>query len=308
MNIDVIIATYNGKNYIEEQINSILNQTYKDITVYIRDDGSTDGTTTLLKKIALKDSRIKIVEDNIPAKGVGENFKQLLKNCNSDFVFIADQDDYWQKDKIEKLLSFIKSCDEDQPLIAYAPGIVVDSTLKPTGKLTDYKLKVEKVQDMYLMNGGVQGCAMVINKHLYNLALKTDFHWHMHDQVLSIYAVCFGKIYFFESPLFLYRQHGSNVLGFNSSTVKDKLNRYINYNKNSFLIDKSSCLMFAEFSNLLGNNLNSEIKTNIEFFLAAIKKGKISTFIFIVKNKLKLQHSLIKACIKSLIVRNTIER
>ncbi|NKG29777.1 glycosyltransferase [Erwinia rhapontici] len=308
MNIDVIVATYNGFNHIEEQIYSILNQTYKNITVLIRDDGSTDGTIDILKKISLSDTRVKIVKDDIQSKGVGENFKQLLKHCNSDYVFIADQDDHWQEDKIERLLSFIKRCDQDQPFIAYAPGRVVDSELNPTGELTDYRLKIGKVQDMYLMNGGVQGCAMVINKHLYKLALKTNFHWHMHDQVLSLYAACFGKIYFCESPLFLYRQHDNNVLGFNNSTMKDKIKRYIHLNKDSFLVNYSSYLLFNEFTSLLGNSLDHEIKRDIDCFLVAINKGKLSTFIFILKNKLKLQHSLIRAFLKLVMVRNTIER
>lgn len=99
--IDVLLASYNGEKYIEAQISSILNQTYKNIKLIISDDCSTDGTKKILKEYAQKDDRIELYlqEKNL---GVVKNIEFLLKKVSSNLYMLSDQDDVWLHEKIEK--------------------------------------------------------------------------------------------------------------------------------------------------------------------------------------------------------------
>ncbi|MEI2602680.1 glycosyltransferase [Erwinia aphidicola] len=307
MKVEVIMATYNANGFVIEQIESILNQTHSDLRLLIRDDGSSDSTLNDIKKICELDSRVKLIQDDFPSNGVGENFKRLLCHCSADYVFLADQDDVWDHFKIEKLLSHAISNDDNSPLIAYAPGQVTNSILEPTGAVTDDRLRITRLEDLYLMNGGVQGCAMVINKALYTLALEDDFFWYMHDQVLSLYAVTYGKIIFYSESLFKYRQHSTNVLGFNSSGVSNKFKRYFYQVEKSFLINKHTYNMFDIFLKSRSTNLPIGHKKSISSFLTAISGSKKDFFLFAIRKRLSIKHSFLKAIAKVIIVKNLVE-
>lgn len=309
MIVDVIVATYNGEKYIKEQLLSILNQTYSDIQVFVRDDGSTDRTKEYILELQAMDSRIKLVDDHLPANGVGENFKRLLQQCTADYVFIADQDDVWDKNKIEELLLFAKNnLNQFVPGIAYAPGIVVDQSLNTERfLLTNNDIKIRNLKDMILMNGGVQGCAMVVNRSLYSMALRHDFYWYMHDQVLSLYAICFGEIHFLSKPLFKYRQHNSNVLGFNANSFTKRLKKYVSCNDETYLINKHSHKLFEDF-------YSSEIaeleRKKVELFDAyfSASKNKLSFILFLIRSNITIRKKLSNAIIKALLTRRVVEQ
>ncbi|EFG1008074.1 glycosyltransferase [Escherichia coli] len=309
MTVDIIIATYNGEKYIREQVESILNQTYKNFHLYIRDDGSTDKTKDIIYDLKCLDDRIILIEDDIINNGVGENFKILLKHCSADYVFIADQDDVWEKSKIEELLSFaIKNLPTNSPGIAYAPGYVVDEHLYSSKlKMTNTDNKVKSLGDMILMNGGVQGCAMVINRCLYQMVLRTNFYWYMHDQVLSLYAICFGYILFFPKPLFRYRQHSNNVLGYNSGGVKLWFKKYIRSRRNTFLINKHTDKLFCDFFSSESFRMR---KNQHDFFFSYMgsRKNKVKFLYYIITNKIFLRGKLTNAIIKTLLVKDIVER
>ncbi|EQC2550373.1 glycosyltransferase [Enterobacter sichuanensis] len=309
MTVDVIVATYNGEKYIKEQLLSILNQSYSDIQVYVRDDGSTDRTKEYILELQARDSRINFIDDHLPAKGVGENFKRLLQQCTADYVFIADQDDVWDRNKVEELLLFAENnLNQFAPGIAYAPGIVVDQYLNAERfLLTNNDIKIRNLKDMILMNGGVQGCAMVINRSLYSMALRHDFYWYMHDQVLSLYAICFGEIHFLNKPLFKYRQHTSNVLGFNANSFTTRLKKYLSFNDKAYLISKHSHKLFEDF-------YSSEIaeleRNKMELFNAyfSASKNKFSFILFLMRNKIPIRKKLSNAIIKALLTRRVVEQ
>ena len=105
--IDILMATYNGEKYIKQQLDSILNQTYNEFNLIISDDASLDGTISILKEYQNKDSRIKVFKQD-KNLGVVENFEFLLKQVTNEFFMLADQDDIWEKDKIEKSITKLK--------------------------------------------------------------------------------------------------------------------------------------------------------------------------------------------------------
>ena len=123
--IDILLATYNGEKYIKEQIDSILNQTYKNIKLIISDDFSKDRTPEILREYAEKDKRIilYIQEKNL---GVVKNIEFLLKKVESPYYMLADQDDYWMPEKVEKTLEKLQEENSD---LAFGDLEVVDEKL-----------------------------------------------------------------------------------------------------------------------------------------------------------------------------------
>lgn len=306
--VDIIVATYNSNGYIEEQLDSILSQTYQNIRVLVRDDGSSDDTVNIVKNIASKDHRVELIEDDSSSNGVGENFKKLLTHCNAEYVLLSDQDDVWLDNKIEVLVKFAnENFDNATPSIAYAPGLVVDSNLIGNGLLTNYKNKATSFNDILLMNGGIQGCAMIVNKSLYCMALKKDFYWYMHDQVLTLFALAFGSTYFINKALFLYRQHNFNVLGYNSSTKLLKIKKYLFSSDNTYVINIHSVKLFKEFLKLFSSEMKYADTSLMKGVVNLSNKSKSHQIIFIIKNKVHLEHSLIKAIAKVLFATNFIE-
>ena len=123
--IDVLMATYNGEKYLEEQINSILNQTYRNIRLIISDDCSKDNTREILKQYEENDERIKVYyqEENL---GYIRNFEFLLNKVENEIYMLSDQDDVWLPQKIEKSYELLKQENAD---LVFGDLEVVDENL-----------------------------------------------------------------------------------------------------------------------------------------------------------------------------------
>ena len=122
--VDILLATYNGEKYLKEQIESILNQTYKNIQIIISDDCSKDATRDILKEYE-NNEKIKVVyqEKNL---GYVKNFEFLLKQVESDIYMLSDQDDVWKKEKVEKTVEKLKQENLD---LVFGDLEVVDENL-----------------------------------------------------------------------------------------------------------------------------------------------------------------------------------
>ena len=101
--VSIALCTYNGEVFLQEQLNSLLNQTYTTIEIIAVDDASTDSTRSILEKKASTDSRLKVFinEKNI---GYNKNFEKAISLCSGDFIAISDQDDIWEAEKIGKMM------------------------------------------------------------------------------------------------------------------------------------------------------------------------------------------------------------
>ena len=104
MKISVALCTYNGGKYIEEQINSILNQSVKVDEIIVCDDQSKDDTLLKLKKLQTKNTSISIIENDINLRST-KNFEKAISLCTGDYIFLSDQDDSWNKQKVEKTIA-----------------------------------------------------------------------------------------------------------------------------------------------------------------------------------------------------------
>lgn len=220
MRIAILLATYNGEKYLEEQLESILNQSFEDWVVYIRDDCSMDGTVDILKHYCSRYPDKFILIDNLleVKLGSGRNFMELLYLVESNYYMFCDQDDVWLSNKIE--ISFdamleIEKFSNDKPILIHTDLIVVDEFLNTMQdsywKVTKFDLHSES-----LVTNIVTGCTLLFNSKVKNLAFPYPKELIMHDYWLFLLAITNdGVIVPIYEPTVLYRQHLNNVLGVN---------------------------------------------------------------------------------------------
>ena len=216
--IDILLATYNGEKYLREQIDSILNQTYKNIRLIVSDDCSKDGTRKILEEYKNKDERIKVYyqEKNL---GVVKNIEFLLRKVESPYYMLADQDDYWLPEKAEKSLETLKSNNAD---LVFGDLEVVDENLNTMYEsFNDYMLlsrKINKYIDSYKVNylyNCVTGCTVLAKKETIEkiLPLPTNSKYLIHDHWIGLMANLNGKLAYMPEKYIKYRQHGNNQVG-----------------------------------------------------------------------------------------------
>lgn len=221
--VAIAMATYNGELFIEQQLQSLLNQTYRDFVCYIHDDGSKDNTVRIIKQYTTNYPD-RFIELNFPVCGSAKtNFWELMLRINTDVLFFCDQDDIWMQDKIEKLVSKIVEIDKNVPGLVFCDMKVVDSDLSEIDAsfihFSGYDTSRTRLCQLIPQNIAA-GCCMAINRALKEEALRCPNvdSIRMHDWWLMLVASCVGKIVFVNESLQLYRQHIGNSLG----AIKDK--------------------------------------------------------------------------------------
>lgn len=245
--VDILLATYNGEEYLREQIDSILNQTHTEFRLLISDDGSKDSTRKILEEYKNKDSRIEVFlqENNL---GVVKNFEFLLGKVEAKYYMFSDQDDIWKETKIEKSLNKI----EEGFDLVYSDLEVVDENLNVTynsyWKLKGIYNKIKKYnnfESLYL-NNFVTGCTIISRKDLIKdvLPLPNTSKYVLHDYWISLIISQNGKISYVEEPLIKYRQHKNNKVG--SKKKSDELKSIDEIRKLFIEVKKEHFKVFIE--------------------------------------------------------------
>ena len=229
--IAILMATYNGAEYLAEQIASLQAQTRRDWKLYICDDGSSDGTPALLQHLTGEEPRIVVIDDPVKNRGACGRFLWLLEQTRSDhqLFFFCDQDDVWYPEKIERMASVFEKAPAGEPLLVHCDLAIVDQDLNPIkgSYLTERNVNVKRsevrqrsTEELAIYNT-VTGCACALNKALADLALPlpeaetgaAKDALMMHDWWLALVASHRGRIVTMPDVLVAYRQHGSNVVG-----------------------------------------------------------------------------------------------
>ena len=216
--IDILLATYNGQEFLIEQLNSILNQSYKDFNLIVSDDNSNDETYKILKEYEKKDDRIKIFkqEKNL---GLIQNFEFLLKKVTSKYFMFSDQDDIWKENKIESSINKLK---EEQADLVYTDLEIVDENLEviyPSyWKYKNIYKKVKKYNNfeaLYL-NNFVTGCTILAKSEYIKeiLPLPKTSKFVLHDYWTALIISSKGKIAYVEEATIKYRQHNRTFSNF----------------------------------------------------------------------------------------------
>lgn len=215
--INILMATYNGRRYVAQQVESILNQTYTDFRLIISDDGSTDSTVKILQEYEKKDQRVEIYchQEN---QGAVANFEFLIGKVRSELFMFADQDDVWEPDKIEKTLYKMKKDNLD---LVYTDLEVVDSRLNQIApsywalKGLDYRIKRYNSFSSLYLNNFITGCTMLVKSKWINefMPLPKNSKYILHDYWISLVISQTGKIGYLDETTVKYRQHKNNSVG-----------------------------------------------------------------------------------------------
>jgi Glycosyltransferases involved in cell wall biogenesis len=259
--VSVVMCTYNGAKFLVKQLESILNQTYSNLTeVICVDDGSTDNTLSILKHYAEKDNRVKIFinETNL---GYIKNYEKAFTLTTKPYIAIADQDDIWFPDKISLLMAAIEN-----NLMVYSDNLYIDSEDNSTGRrFSDCRYLRECTSCLnFIMTNGISGHTALINRELLKYALPFN-NEIPYDYWLAFHAVQYGKIPYVNETLVGYRQHDNNVIGALGLTKKEKKERALRQNEVEEVDDiTENYNRVILFANAVNENLKSEKQVLME--------------------------------------------
>ena len=222
--VTVLMATYQGKKYLEQQLDSILAQTVP-VKLLISDDGSTDGTRKMLEDYAgWYPEQVTLHHRTEHADGAAGNFfwlmQEALKDEKTDYILFSDQDDVWENNKVRVMLHRMKELEESIgkqcPILLYSDMEVVDEELyEISPSFAAYTHQDPDRTDFanLLVENQITGGASMINRALLERCAKKPEICCMHDWWMALVASCFGIIEFMPRALSKYRQHENNLLG-----------------------------------------------------------------------------------------------
>ena len=231
--VDILMTTYNTEiKYLKQQIDSILNQTYKNICLLISDDNSTNKEVqNILKDYEKKDERIKIyIQDN--NLGYIKNFEFLLKESTSNYIMYADHDDIWYENKVEKSLEELIKKDVD---LVYVNAEQIDEDGQVIQK-SYFKYKnvplIKGTNNLAISRCIGIGCSQLFTKSVKDKMLPYTENVMAHDWLAAFIANENKGISYIEEPLFGYRLHNTNVFG--GRSLEQNLKRWKDENGKSY--------------------------------------------------------------------------
>ena len=208
--VSIAMATYNGKKFLKEQLDSIYGQTYENLEVIVTDDCSTDGTLEILDEYSKKFGLKYFANE----KNVGpiKNFEKVMSLCNGRYIALADQDDIWFPEKIETLVNNIGSYSlicSDAHLIDQNGNTIAKSFMKHSG----IPARSGKPFNILLYNNFVTGCTTLLKKELLQKALPIPKKDIFHDWWLALVSLKMDGIKYLDIPLIYFRQHTGSFTG-----------------------------------------------------------------------------------------------
>lgn len=204
--VSVAMATYNGEKYIKEQINSILKNLEQDDELVISDDGSKDNTIRIIQEYQKEDSRVKLFEG--PKKGVKQNFANAIEKSNGEYIFLADQDDVWNDNKVKEVLKVFE--EKGVTLVIHNCEIVNENLEKTDKTFFEFRNSGKGIIKNIWKNTYI-GCCIAFRASMKDKILPIPNDIEMHDQWIGIINEKYGKSYFLDECLIEYRRHGDNV-------------------------------------------------------------------------------------------------
>ena len=204
--VSVAIAIFNGGEYLNEQLDSILVQLDKCDEIIASVDASSDDSLEILQEYAKKDNRVNVIEG--ANAGVIKNFEKAILNCTGDYIFLSDQDDIWLAEKVSKVKDCLKNKDID---LVLHDAKVADENLKVTCE-SFFRLKGSKPGILRnILKNSYMGCCMAFKESLKGEILPFPSDIPMHDQWIGLIAEKYGKVKFLDEALVIYRRHRGNI-------------------------------------------------------------------------------------------------
>lgn len=204
----IMLSTYNGEKYLREQLDSLVNQTYKNIEILIRDDGSKDNTVSIIEEYMKKYENISLIRGE--NKGFIGSFLELLRRADGDYYSYADQDDVWFLDKIEKAVNLLEKETDDIPLLYVSNYDYYDSNMN----FISHANTVNRVPSFTksMVENIAPGMTMVLNQKAHDEMLKMNPEKSLlHDWWTYLVCVSIGKVIYDPTVTVKYRRHLGNV-------------------------------------------------------------------------------------------------
>lgn len=289
--VQILLATYNGEKYISALLESLLAQTYQNFKIIANDDCSKDNTFNILKDYENKfPDKIEASQNPVPSGCAKNNFFNLLKLSHADYVMFCDQDDIWEKDKVEKTLKVMldtESRKKDIPVLVHTDLKVVDENLNI---LNNSYFRFSHIKNSTELNRAVvqncvTGCTAMINKSLLDLIIENNENIIMHDWWVYLIASTFGKIAFLNESTVLYRQHKNNSVGAKGKYLLSKKEMQLSINKTI-----KQCLYFF---NIYKDKLSSSQAEMLSLYSDIKKENSLKRLFILCKYKI-LKRPLIK--------------
>jgi glycosyltransferase involved in cell wall biosynthesis len=218
--IEILMATWNGGSFIEEQLASLFSQTFQDFRLSIRDDGSSDATLPIVEQYKTRYSDRVLIRRNPSRQGPCRTFALLAEESTAPYVAFCDQDDVWRPDKLELSISAMKAIEAEQgsgtPVLVFSDMMIVDDELRAIApslwKLGHINPDRATLGAMLVQNL-VTGCTALANRSLILKGSPIPEGATMHDTWLGLTAIVFGVLHPLHETTVQYRQHGGNAVG-----------------------------------------------------------------------------------------------
>lgn len=230
--VEILLATYNGARYLEQQLDSLLKQTYQDFSLLISDDGSTDRTLEILQAYKEKYPHKIILLPCGRRRGAQKNFSYLMACSTAPYVALCDQDDIWHPDKLFRSLNALLKLEKkhfDTPALIHTDLALINGEnqlIHPSfWRSARINPKISRSLNRLLVQNAITGCTVLMNRALVKRVLPIPEGAIMHDWWLGMVAAAFGKVDFLEEPTIDYRQHAHNVVGAKSFWSIENLSR-----------------------------------------------------------------------------------
>lgn len=210
--VTVLLSTYNGSKFLHEQLDSLYQQTYPNVRILVRDDGSVDATRDLLEE-AHVEGRITLLQGHNNL-GVAPSFFELLKNATAsktEYVAFCDQDDVWHPEKVARAALRLAAVPSDHPAMYCSRVEIVDERLAHIG----YTMLPRRIGfGNALVECVTTGCTIFLNRAAVRLlGQNLPSSGVMHDWWCYLVMSCFGEVIYDSAATLKYRQHGNNAIG-----------------------------------------------------------------------------------------------
>lgn len=264
--VQVIMSTYNGEKYVIRQIDSIMSQVGVEVSLLVRDDGSSDHTIDILKEYGTNHDNLHIIE----GKNIGwrKSFLEgLTKAKNADYYAFSDQDDVWVEDKLYKCVKLLENekDNNDTPLMIHCNRFSCNENLEPF-EMQSFKVPMPINKKNALTQEFAQGCTIVMNEAAKKLVTRIEPDQRApHDFWTGLICYYFGKVYYLDERLIYHIRYDNsasfagNIRGGQKNRLKMMFSgKNVYYNPASDLLQGYSDLLSEKEKNFLQTAANAK--------------------------------------------------
>lgn len=287
--VSIALCTYNGEKYIEEQLDSLIHQTYQPDEIIVCDDQSKDNTVNIAKSLLSSWPGVWKVIINKKNLGYKKNFQKAISLCRGDIIFLSDQDDVWDYNKLNIILNVFQK--HPKAMMVFHDAELVNENLQTIYPSLwqnmgfDCQEFMNNMYGRFIKGNVVQGAACAFRKGLFQISQPFPVE-AIHDEWLALNAIPNGGIYPVNKKLLKYRQTGNNEIGAAAETAIEKLQKWIKNTKIRLRMHKKELIRYTAVWNVLGKKygdglvLGNETASTFSLFLncrkIAISRKQVS--------------------------------